>query len=86
MDGVLMGGRFLLGDEISLADVAMYSYTAAAPKGGIDLSLFRALRPWLARVEALPRFTRSRERRCSPMPECSPLRILDSLDRKQTGL
>jgi glutathione S-transferase len=52
----LAGRQWLVGDGPTLADVAMYTYTALAPEGGISLDGFRLLRDWLARVEALPRF------------------------------
>lgn len=47
---------FALGDAVSLADVAAYSYIAHAPEGGIDLAPYPALRAWLGRIEALPGF------------------------------
>ncbi|MFY9294496.1 MAG: glutathione S-transferase [Methylorubrum rhodinum] len=40
----------------TLADVALYSYVAAAPEGNVDLAPYPAIRAWLARVEALPGF------------------------------
>ena len=48
--------RFLTGDEPTIADVAMYSYTAHAPEGGVSLEPYRNVRAWLARFEALPGF------------------------------
>lgn len=47
---------FLAGDSPTLADVALYSYTAAAPEGGVALSPWPAVQAWLARIEALPGF------------------------------
>jgi glutathione S-transferase len=40
----------------TIADVAMYSYTAHAPEGGISLDAHPALQRWLARVEGLTGF------------------------------
>jgi glutathione S-transferase len=40
----------------TIADVAMYSYTAHAPEGGVSLEPFPRLCAWLQRVEALPGF------------------------------
>jgi glutathione S-transferase len=52
-----LGNReFLASEHPTIADVAMYSYTAHAPEGGITLAPYPAIRGWLARVEALPRF------------------------------
>lgn len=43
-------------DHPTIADVAMYSYTAHAPEGGISLEPHPKLRAWLQRIEALPGF------------------------------
>lgn len=48
--------EFLVGTAPTIADVALYSYIALAPEGGVSLDPYPALRAWLARVEALPRF------------------------------
>ena len=52
-------------DHPTIADVAMYSYTAHAPEGGISLEPFPRLRAWLQRVEALPGFVGMQR---SPLP------------------
>lgn len=56
MDGALAGSRFAIGATPTIADVALYSYTAVAPEGGVILDAYPAIRAWLTRVEALPRF------------------------------
>jgi glutathione S-transferase len=56
MDAHLASRSFLLGSELTLADVANYAYTAHAPEGGVALDDYRHLRAWLARIEATPRF------------------------------
>ncbi len=66
MDGWLAGRDFLLGASLSLADIACYTYTAHAPEGGVQLDEYPALRAWLARIEALPRFV---PMPASPRPE-----------------
>jgi glutathione S-transferase len=50
------GEPWLAGTEPSIADLALYTYTAHAPEGGIALEPYPAIRAWLARVEALPGF------------------------------
>lgn len=40
----------------TIADVALYSYIAAAPEGNVDLADYPQVRSWLARIEALPGF------------------------------
>lgn len=56
LDTHLAGRRFLVGDGPTVADVALYSYIAHAPEGGISLAPYEAIRTWLGRVEALPHF------------------------------
>lgn len=47
---------FLAGDTPTLADLAIYSYTALAPEGRLSLEPYPRVRAWLARIEALPGF------------------------------
>lgn len=56
MEGVLGQRDYLVGNAATLADVAGYSYIAAAPEGNVDLSAYPNVRAWLARIEALPGF------------------------------
>jgi glutathione S-transferase len=56
MEGQLATRAVLAGDAATLADIAGYSYIAAAPEGNVDLSGYGNVRAWLARVEALPGF------------------------------
>ena len=52
----LSGHSWLAADHATIADIAMYSYTAHAPEGGIMLDPWPGLQAWLRRVEALPGF------------------------------
>lgn len=45
--------RFLVGDALSLADVALVAYTRKADLGGFNLRDYPAVRGWVARVEEL---------------------------------
>jgi glutathione S-transferase len=63
MEGQLAERPFLVGDAATLADVALYSYTARAPEGGVSLAPYPVVRSWLERIEALPGFF--------PMPHSS---------------
>jgi len=56
LDRHLDGRQFLAGDTPTIADIAIYSYTAHAPEGGFSLDPYRHVHAWLARVEALPGF------------------------------
>jgi len=56
MDGHLAKRKYFVGDQPTVADVAMYSYTAHAPEGGVDLKGYPHVTRWLATIEALPGF------------------------------
>jgi glutathione S-transferase len=56
LDGQLAGASFLTGASPTIADLAMYSYTAHADEGGVSLAPHGHIRAWLSRVEALPHF------------------------------
>ncbi len=45
---------FFAGDQLSVADLALYPHTHVAPEGDFDLSHFPAVETWLARVEQAP--------------------------------
>jgi glutathione S-transferase len=47
---------FLVGDRYSIADIAVYAYTHAAPDAGFELDAFPAVSRWLRRVERTSRF------------------------------
>jgi len=56
MDAHLATHSFLAADAPTLADIALYTYTAHAPEGGVSLQPYPQVRAWLARIEALPGF------------------------------
>jgi glutathione S-transferase len=56
MDAHLAAQPFLASAEPTIADLALYTYTAHAPEGGVSLQPYAHLRAWLERVEALPGF------------------------------
>lgn len=47
---------FLAGEHPMIADVALYTYTAHAPEGGMALEPYPAIRDWIEKIEALPGF------------------------------
>lgn len=47
----LAGSPFLVGDSLTLADVALVAYTRVAHEGGFCLDLYPAVKAWVARVE-----------------------------------
>src|SRR6478609_10018195 len=56
LENELAARHFLVGETPTLADVALYTYTAHAPEGGVSLAAYPAIRNWLSRIEALPGF------------------------------
>ena len=56
LEQTLSEQSWLVGDARTIADVAMYTYVAHAPEGGVSLEAYPAVRAWLERVEALPGF------------------------------
>jgi glutathione S-transferase len=48
MERHLGAARFLVGDDVSLADVALLAYTRVAHEGGFDLTRHASLRRWIA--------------------------------------
>jgi glutathione S-transferase len=54
LDRQLEGRSYVVGDSLSLADIALYGYTHVAPEGGFDLEPYPSLRPWLERVASEP--------------------------------
>ncbi len=45
---------YLIGDALTLADIALYAYTHVAHEGGFELEPYPAVRAWLERVAAEP--------------------------------
>jgi glutathione S-transferase len=73
LDAELAGKSFLVQDRPTIADIALYSYIAHAPEGGVSLEPWTNIGAWLQRIEALPRF--------SPMP-ATKAGLLSPLDWK----
>lgn len=56
MERHLQGRDWLAAEHATIADVALYSYTAHAPEGDVSLEPYPNIRCWIARIEALPGF------------------------------
>jgi len=52
LDTQLAGRRYLVGEALSLADIALVAYTRMAGDGGFRLSDYPAVRAWVSRLEA----------------------------------
>ncbi len=55
MEQQLTPRRFLVGEQYTIADIALYAYTHVAHEGLLDLAPYPAVRAWLARVGDQPR-------------------------------
>jgi glutathione S-transferase len=54
MERHLDGKQFLVGNSLTLADIALYAYTHVANEGGFELDDYPAINEWLQRVAAEP--------------------------------
>jgi glutathione S-transferase len=52
MELALTQAPYLVGAQVSLADVALLAYTRLAPQGGFDLGPYPQIRSWIVRVQA----------------------------------
>lgn len=52
MDQELTNHDYLVADQYSIADIALYAYTHVAHEGGFDLSPYTAITGWLGRIES----------------------------------
>ena len=66
IEPILKTRSYLSGENITLADVANYSYISHVPEGGVDLSPYPSIQAWLKRIEDHPRFVGMAR---SPLPE-----------------
>jgi glutathione S-transferase len=57
LEDALGGGGFLVGEGVSLADVALVAYTRVAHEGGFDLADYPVVGRWIGRVEAALKIT-----------------------------
>lgn len=65
LDGTLASLNYLVAGRPTVADVAVYTYVAHAPEGGIPLDAYPHVTAWIARIEALPGFVPMQK---SPLP------------------
>lgn len=56
LDAHLEDRLWLAGDQVTIADIANYSYIAHAPEGDVSLHAYKNIRAWLLRIEDLPGF------------------------------
>lgn len=51
LEAALQAAPFLVGERLTLADVALVAYTRVAHEGGFDLARYPAVKAWVGRVE-----------------------------------
>ncbi len=56
VDAHLASRQWLVGERLTIADIAASPYLALAPDGGIDLEDWPHIRDWTRRIAALPGF------------------------------
>jgi glutathione S-transferase len=52
MEQMLEGRAFLVGDTLTIADIALYAYTHVAHEGGFDLATRPEVRNWIVRCRS----------------------------------
>ncbi len=55
MEQQLLETPYLVGAEITIADISLYAYTHVAHEGGFELATYPAVQAWLDRVARHPR-------------------------------
>lgn len=56
MEAQLIKSPYLVGDQLTTADIALYGYTHVAQEGGFDLSMYPAIQSWLSRIASNPKY------------------------------
>jgi len=54
MESRLRDHSYLVGEQLTIADIALYGYTHVADEGGFDLGRYPGIQAWIARVAAEP--------------------------------
>ncbi len=47
---------YLVGSEITIADISLYGYTHVAHEGGFDLSEYPSILKWIERIQSHPKY------------------------------
>jgi len=54
LEGQLKSHAWLVGEQVTIADLACYPYVALAPEGEVSLDAFPSIQQWIMRIQALP--------------------------------
>jgi len=56
MERQLSQSNYLIGDNITTADISLYGYTHVAEEGGFDLNEYPGVLAWIRRISNLPNY------------------------------
>ena len=56
MEACLSESAYLVGNKLTIADIALYAYTHVADEAGFNLKQYPAILAWVDRVQASPHF------------------------------
>lgn len=57
MEQKLGNNDYLVNNQLTTADIALFAYTHVADDGGFDLNQYPAIQRWIKRVESQPKFS-----------------------------
>lgn len=57
MEQQLSQTSFLVGEQMTIADIALYAYTHVADEGGFDLSRYPNISRWINDIQSLDKYT-----------------------------
>lgn len=56
MEQQLSKTAYLVGDQLTNADISLYGYTHVAHEGGFDLSSYPAIQKWITGIQSQPKY------------------------------
>lgn len=56
MENQLSKTDYLVGHNLTIADITLFAYTHVADEAGFDLSKFNAINAWINRIKSYPKF------------------------------
>jgi glutathione S-transferase len=56
MEAQLQKTPYLVGEQLTTADIALYGYTHVAEEGGFDLSNYPSIQSWIGKIASHPKY------------------------------
>ena len=56
METQLQKTPYLIGENLTIADISLYGYTHVAEEGGFDLSIYTGVQNWIERIQKHPKY------------------------------